>query len=45
MVPLIMNEPAEVTMAKLTSLNGVLFPGGGGDYYDFGQIMWDYIIE
>lgn len=44
-VPLIMGEPDDVTMDKLSKLNGVLFPGGGGDYIDFGRPMYDYIKE
>ena len=26
-------------------LNGVLFPGGGGDYFDKGKLVFDKIIE
>ena len=44
-VPLIMGEPQEVTMAKLAKVNGVLFPGGDGDYFEFGKPIWDKIIE
>jgi len=36
-VPLIMGEPTEVTMDKLSKLNGVFLPGGGGDYIDWGR--------
>jgi len=36
-VPLIMGEPIEVTMEKLSKLNGVFFPGGDGDYIDWGR--------
>jgi len=35
-VPLIMNEKKEVTQEKLSKLNGVLMPGGDGDYLDYG---------
>ena len=40
-VPLIMGEPAEVTMEKLSKLNGVFFPGGDGDYIDWGRTIFD----
>jgi len=42
---LILNEPKEVTLDKLSKLNGVLFPGGDGDYYDFGNFIYQAIKE
>ena len=42
-VPLIMGEPAEVTMEKLSKLNGVLLPGGDGDYIDWGRQIFDKV--
>lgn len=44
-VPLIWGEPEEVTMDKLSKLNGVLFPGGGGDYVEFGRTIMNKLIE
>ena len=31
-VPFVYNETEDVTIEKLGKVNGVLFPGGGGDY-------------
>jgi hypothetical protein len=42
-VPLIMGEPAEVTMEKLSKLNGVFFPGGDGDYIDWGRTIFEKV--
>lgn len=44
-VPLIWDEPEEVTMEKLSKLNGVLFPGGGGDYLEYGRTIMNKLIE
>jgi len=44
-VPLIKDEPKEVTIEKLKKMNGVLFPGGEGDYHDYGKLIFDTIIE
>jgi gamma-glutamyl hydrolase len=44
-VPLIMGEPLETTLEKMSKLNGVLFPGGGGDYIDFGRPIYENILE
>ncbi len=35
-VPLVLGESEEITMDKISKLDGVLFPGGGGDYVDYG---------
>ena len=32
-------------MEKLNKLNGVLMPGGDGDYHDFGKLIFDKVIE
>ena len=32
-VPLIEGESEEILLHKLNHINGVLFPGGDGDYY------------
>eukprot|EP00349_Pseudokeronopsis_sp_Brazil_P008660 CAMPEP_0202965632 /NCGR_PEP_ID=MMETSP1396-20130829/9539_1 /ASSEMBLY_ACC=CAM_ASM_000872 /TAXON_ID= /ORGANISM="Pseudokeronopsis sp., Strain Brazil" /LENGTH=183 /DNA_ID=CAMNT_0049688405 /DNA_START=218 /DNA_END=769 /DNA_ORIENTATION=+ len=42
-IPLILGEPEEVTREKLSKLNGVLFPGGDGDYYEFGRFIYQEI--
>jgi len=44
-VPLIMGEPLEVTLEKVSKLSGVLFPGGGGDYIEFGRPIYEAILE
>ncbi len=44
-VPLIWNEPDEVLYEKLSKLNGVLFPGGDGDYVEYGRKIINKLIE
>jgi gamma-glutamyl hydrolase len=44
-VPLIWNEPEDVTMEKLSKLNGVLFPGGAGDYVEYGRNIINQLME
>jgi len=44
-VPLIMSEPEEVTLDKLSKVNGVLFPGGDGDYLEYGEFVFNKIKE
>jgi len=44
-VPLIWGEPEEVTMEKLSKLNGVFLPGGSGDYIEYGRTIMDKVIE
>ena len=41
MVPFVWDEPEEVTLEKLSKVNGVLFPGGGGDYMRIGKLIVD----
>ena len=36
-VPLIHGESWDTTLTKLQKINGVLFPGGTGDYFNFGE--------
>jgi len=36
-VPLIRDDPWEVTLEKLGKINGVLYPGGDGNYSVFGK--------
>jgi len=40
-----MTEPEEVTLAKLRKINGVLFPGGDGEYYEFGKYVFEQIKQ
>ena len=42
-VPLVVGEPKEVTLDKLSKLNGVLFPGGDGDYFEYGRFIFETI--
>lgn len=44
-VPLILGESDEVTMEKISKLDGVLFPGGDGDYIDMGAKIISQIME
>jgi hypothetical protein len=32
-------------LKKLNRINGVLFPGGGGDYMDAAKLIIDYAIR
>lgn len=42
-VPLIWNEDWSITLSKLQKINGVLFPGGAGDYVDYGRAIIDQL--
>jgi gamma-glutamyl hydrolase len=44
-VPLVLGESEEITMDKISKLDGVLFPGGGGDYVDYGGKIIQKIME
>ena len=44
-VPLIMTDEQSVTDDKLSKLNGVLFPGGAGDYLDIGDYIYNFAIK
>jgi anthranilate/para-aminobenzoate synthase component II len=44
-VPLIVNETMEVSFEKLKKLNGVVMPGGDGDYQDYGGFLYEYIKQ
>jgi hypothetical protein len=44
-VPLIVTEPESVTNEKLSKLNGVLYPGGDGDYLEYGRNLFWRIKE
>jgi gamma-glutamyl hydrolase len=42
-VSLVYDEPEEVTKEKLSKLDAVLSPGGGGDYLRIGKLVLDEI--
>ena len=44
-IPLDVNEPQEVTDEKLSKINGVIFPGGNGDYIEYGRHIYNKAIE
>jgi len=44
-IPMVNGEPKEVTLDKLSRVNGVLFPGGDGDYLDYGKFIFDTAKE
>jgi len=44
-VPLLMNEAEEVTLKKMEMINGVLIPGGGGNYDRIGKLVLKKAME
>jgi gamma-glutamyl hydrolase len=42
-VPLIQGDSLNVTMDKLGKVNAVLFPGGDGDYLEFGKTVFEAV--
>jgi gamma-glutamyl hydrolase len=44
-VPIIVNDTIEANLEKIEKLNGVLFPGGGGDYEFLGRQIYNRIKE
>jgi gamma-glutamyl hydrolase len=44
-VPLIYTEPKEVLAKKISKLNGVLMPGGGGDNIEAGQFILNEVMK
>lgn len=44
-VPLILGESETVTLEKISKLDGVLFPGGDGDYIEMGGKIIRKIME
>ena len=44
-VPIIMGDDQSVTDDKLSKINGVLFPGGAGDYLEIGDYIYKYAIK
>lgn len=44
-IPIFREETDEETIEKLKGVNGVLFPGGGGDYLAKGKFVFDYVTK
>jgi len=44
-VPLIYGESKQVTSDKVSKLDGILIPGGGGDYYEMAKNVLNQVIE
>ena len=44
-LPILMNDDEETVLSKLSMVNGVLIPGGAGDYRHVGKIILDKAIE
>lgn len=44
-VPLIMGENPDQIKDKMAKLNGVLFPGGSGNYIEFGRPIYEEILR
>ncbi len=44
-VPIIPDEPRNVTLSKVKRMNGVLFPGGDGNYSSTGRFVFNTIKE
>lgn len=42
-VPIIWDEPEDIIIEKVSKLDGVLYPGGGGDYINAGKIVFEQI--
>lgn len=43
-VPILSTDSESVVADKLSKVNGVLFPGGDGDYLEVGKIIYDSLI-
>lgn len=39
-IPILHDDPIEVSLSKMEHINGLLFPGGAGDYVDNGKQMF-----
>ena len=44
-VPIINEEDESTTLNKLKHLDGVLYPGGGADYYNKGKYVFDWVLK
>jgi gamma-glutamyl hydrolase len=40
-IPILYNEPDQVTLEKLKKINAVFLPGGGGKYYEKGKFVFN----
>ncbi len=43
-VPFIRGEDQSVTLDKLSKVNAILFPGGDGDYLEYGRFIFEKAI-
>lgn len=43
-IPFISDEDQSITDDKLSKVNGILFPGGGGDYTEIGDYIYKQLI-
>ena len=44
-VPIILEDDRAVVDDKLSKLNGILFPGGSGDYLDLGHYIYESLVD
>ena len=44
-VPLIQGDLEEVTLEKLSKVSAVIFPGGDGDYLEFGRFVFERVKQ
>ena len=44
-MPLVVGETWDVTLNKIERLNGILFPGGDGDYVEYGRAIFEQVKE
>ena len=44
-VPIVLEDEHSVVDEKLSKLNGILFPGGAGDYLDLGDYVYQSLIK
>lgn len=42
-VPILSNDKPDTIRDKIKTLNGIIFPGGGGDYLKTAQIIFDEV--
>ena len=42
-VPIIYGEDPDVIKMKVSKLDGILYPGGGGDYYEMGKQIFEQV--
>jgi gamma-glutamyl hydrolase len=42
-IPIRYDESEEETLEKMSKINGILMPGGGGDYMDKGKFISDQV--